>query len=247
MDSRLKIPFVMQICGPSQSGKSSFVGRLIKDYKHILEKPIDSVIWFSPHGNLPTNLTKPPIPIEIHKTMPYSWGTNRIKKKQVEEEDEGDDEKEKQEFILPDGNKDGKHRLVVLDDFGDEAKNSDAITALYTRGSHHLGISVIQILQNVFWRGPAARTRSLNVHYMVLMRQTRDLQQIRTLAGQLTHNSTGKRGFLKAYTDATQNGGPYSYLLLSFHPRDSSQLMLRTNIFSDDSPWGVVYKLPGTI
>lgn len=242
MDSRLKTPFVMQVCGPSQSGKSSFVGRLIANNKTLFERTIDHVYWFSPHGNLPTNLTNPPVPINVYKSMPHSWGTNRTKK--TEEEEDGEDE---EEFVLPDGNKDGKHHLVVIDDFGDEAKNSDAITALYTRGSHHLGISVIQILQNVFWRGPAARTRSLNVHYMVLMRQTRDLQQIRTLAGQLTHNAAGKQAFLKAYTDATQKGGPYSYLLLSFHPRDHSDLMLRANIFPSDIPWGVVYKLPGGI
>jgi len=40
------------------------------------------------------------------------------------------------------------------------------------------------------------------------MRQTRDFQQIKTLAAQITRTSSAKKGFIKAYEDATRKNGP---------------------------------------
>lgn len=249
MDRSFKTPFVMQICGPSQSGKSSFAARLIINAHDLCEQPIAEVDWFSPHGNLPDNLLKSdpkttPI-INIYRDLPRSWESNRRPPKQKNDEDSDEEENyaAAAEYTLPTtGN---KHRLIVLDDFGDEAKNSNAITALYTRGAHHLNISVIQILQNIFWRGGHSRTRSLNVQYFVLMRQTRDYQQIKSLAAQLTRNSKAKKAFMKAYEDAISRK-PYGYLFVSVHPRDHPRLLLRTNIFPDDNDFGLTYRIPGT-
>jgi len=137
--------------------------------------------------------------------------------------------------------------MIVIDDYGEEARTSKAVTALYTRTAHHHNISVVQILQNVFWSGPQSRTRSLNMQYLALMRQTRDFQQIKTLATQLTQSGAAKTAFINAYKDATSRPGVgcYGYLFLSFHPRDDPSLLLRTAIFPSEGPYGTVYMLPG--
>ncbi len=260
MDPSLKMPFVMQVCGPTQSGKSTFVSRLIINSSELLEKPIHEVFWFSPHGNLPKELLQSdpkttPI-INLYTELPASWETNRrtstkaSSSKQAdaspEDEDEGsDDEGACASTEFSTANLDNRPRLIVIDDFGDESRNSNAITALYTRGAHHQQISVVQMLQNIFMRGPHASTRARNVQYMALMRQTRDYQQIKTLAGQLTQSVAGKNAFLRAYDDATDST-QYGYLFLSFHPRDDPALKLRTNIFPGEGKYGRIYTLPGS-
>ena len=67
-------------------------------------------------------------------------------------------------------------RLCILDDLMDET--NDTITKLFTKGSLHRNISVIQIIQNLFGRNRHQRTISLNAHYIVLFKSPRDMTQI---------------------------------------------------------------------
>ena len=45
---------------------------------------------------------------------------------------------------------------------------------LFTRGSHHMGVSVLYRTQNLFPPGKLSRTISLNSHYMLIFRNSRD-------------------------------------------------------------------------
>ncbi len=238
MDISLKCPFVAQVCGPTQSGKSEFVGRLIKHYRDVLELPISHVEWYSPHGNLPSSLRKSlkKLPIHVKKRLPWQ----EVKEKaNVDGITDSSEEEEEEERCM----KRKQHYLIVIDDFAQESKNSNLLTEYFTRDSHHCNFSVIQITQNVFWRSTDARTRTLNVHYLVLMRQSRDVQQIRLLSRQISHGEGDSKAFMDAYREATRQR-PYSYLLVSFHPRDERALMLRTNILPSEVPAHVVYTLP---
>jgi len=245
----------MQICGPTQSGKSTFASNLIIHSNALFENPIKEVFWFSPHPALPDALMKSdpkttPV-INVFSTLPTTWESNKSKKApspdrmDSDDGDDSDNEAKDTSFSLP--VPDGTHRMIVIDDYGEEAKTSKAVTALYTRTAHHHNISVVQILQNVFWSGPQSRTRSLNMQYLALMRQTRDFQQIKTLATQLTQSSAAKNAFINAYKDATSRPGAgcYGYLFLSFHPRDDPSLLMRTSIFPNEGKYGTVYMLPG--
>ncbi len=236
MDVSIKCPFVMQVCGPSQSGKSEWVGKLISQHEELLEKKIDKVYWHSPHGNLPESLAKYKN-IVVKKHLPWA------KRKQLDCDDDKDDDDDDSDDDDSDDEGTRKHRLMVIDDFAGEVKNSSEMTELFTRGSHHRGISVVQITQNLFWKSSDARTRTLNVHYLVLMRQTRDLQQIRLLGRQAAQSPGDQAAVMDAYKDATSQRN-YSYLLISFHPRDTRALMLRTNIFANESPSNIIYALP---
>lgn len=59
------------------------------------------------------------------------------------------------------------------------------VSDLFTKGSHHLNVSVIFILQNVFHQSPVMRNISLNSHYMILLKNPRDRAQVRHHAQQL--------------------------------------------------------------
>lgn len=213
LDATLKCPFNMIVTGPSQSGKTQWVGRLLTYSKDLMEKPPQLIHWHSPHEDLPSL----PSHFIIKQFTSLPW--------EIEETEE-----EK----LPD--------LVVIDDFAQETANSKSLTAYLTKFSHHCGISLILLSQNLFWAGKETRTQSLNMHYMILMRQSRDHRQIRTLARQMTQNEYEYKLFLQAYNQAIDER-PFAYLLISIHPRDDKRLLLRSNIFPEDATSTTVYLL----
>ena len=218
IDAQLKCPFNMLVAGPTQSGKSTWAGKLLSHAEELLERPPRRIHWYAPHSvgsTIPTlaNLCH-------HKGLPW----NRAEE---EEEEEGEPR---------------EGDVVVIDDFAQETANSKELTAFLTRSSHHQNISVLVLTQNLFWGGKETRTQSLNYHYIVLMRQTRDHNQVRTLGRQLTQSEKEFRSFLAAYNDATGTS-PFSYLLISMHPRDDKRLLLRSLLFPGEGSGATVVYL----
>ena len=215
MDATLKCPFTMMICAPTQSGKSHWVARLLKYQDDILETPVESVIWYTPHGHVP-EIENNNIDIKVCNSLPWESDEDEIEKLD-------------------------NHTLIVFDDFAEELSNSKELTKFFTRNSHHTNTSIIHITQNLFLDGSHHRTRSINANYILLMKQPRNLKQIRLLARQISHDNKEFEAIMKAYTTATIDA--YGYLLLSFHPRDSYLLMLRSHIFPEDARMTSVYVL----
>jgi hypothetical protein len=56
---------------------------------------------------------------------------------------------------------------------------------LLCAGIHHTNITVIYLVQNIFPKGKAARTISLNTHYLILFDSRSDRLQIQTLGRQI--------------------------------------------------------------
>jgi hypothetical protein len=97
---------------------------------------------------------------------------------------------------------DYKPHIIVIDDLMTELGNDKKLTNLFTKGSHHLDISVVFISQNIFHQGSQMRTISLNCHYMILMKNPRDKAQINALASQIYPNKS--KFLIEAYNDATK-------------------------------------------
>ena len=74
-----------------------------------------------------------------------------------------------------------QRNLIVLDDLMAQSGKDKRIADLFTKGSHHRNLSVIYIVQNVFHQGKEMRKISLNAHYIVLFKSSRDRQQISIL------------------------------------------------------------------
>ena len=74
-----------------------------------------------------------------------------------------------------------------------ETKDSEDLSKLFTKGSHHRNATIIMIVQNLFAKGNAMRTVNLNSHYVVVFKNPRDSGQIRILAQQMQNR---KRKFI---------------------------------------------------
>jgi hypothetical protein len=88
--------------------------------------------------------------------------------------------------------------IIVLDDQmggGGGGEEKDEFQNLFTRGSHHRNLTVIYIVQNLFDKSRQHRTISLNVQYMVLFKNPRDMAQIEFLGRQV---APGDKHFLSS-------------------------------------------------
>ena len=74
--------------------------------------------------------------------------------------------------------------LLILDDLMNVAANSRVIENLYTRGSHHHNIDVINIIQNYFYKAPNFVTLKENSQYVFVKRFIND-GKIKLLATQV--------------------------------------------------------------
>ena len=121
--------------------------------------------------------------------------------------------------------------LLIIDD---RMHDTDNIEPLFTRVSHHKNLSIIYLIQNLFFSSKHQRTISLNCHYLILFRQIRDANQIHTFARQMLPDKKGSAYFMESYLDATVT--PYGYLLVDLRPETDDRLKLRTNILPHQTP-----------
>lgn len=197
-------PFRLILGGPSQSGKTFFTKRLVARSQEIISPPPRRIIWaFGERNAVAMSEIKSisPVPVSFVEGLPDL--------NEMPEQHEGP-------------------TLIVLDDLMHSAAKSQTIAEIFTKMSHHRGVSVVLMLQNIFHRGPSMRDMSVNVKYMVLFKNPRDNGQIRYLARQIY---PGNEEFLvDAYRKATNR--PHGYLLLDFAQNTPDNRRTLTGIFS---------------
>ena len=127
---------------------------------------------------------------------------------------------------------DRKHRILAIDDSMIALSDSEEVSDMYTKYSHHLNYSVIGLTQNLFSKGKHFRTISLNCQYFFLMKSVRDNTAIKVLGSQM-----GQRDFLhQAYMDAIKK--PFGHLFLNLKSSADDKARVRAHIFDKPS---VVY------
>ena len=119
---------------------------------------------------------------------------------------------------------DGQHNILILDDMMDEVVRNTQVQQLFTRGSHHMNLTIIYINQNMFAQGKCARNLALNTHYLILLKNPRDKSQVSILGKQL--------GLGNALVEANQDctSKPYGYLLVDISPHNESNFQLKSGI-----------------
>ena len=117
--------------------------------------------------------------------------------------------------------------LIVIDDLMSEASNDKRICDLFAKGSHHRNLSVICLVQNLYYQGKESRTMSLNSQYLVLFNSPRDQQQTTVLAREMHPGQSEK--FLSTYRMATSK--PFGYLLIDLKPDTPNDKRLWPNMF----------------
>ena len=129
--------------------------------------------------------------------------------------------------------KESDNNLVIIDDNMNFASNDIIISDLFTKKTHHKNLTVVILLQNLYPKSKYMRDISINSNYIVLMRNPRELTQIKTLARQIDGRTSDF--ILSAYRDATKEQ-PYSYLLLDLCQTTPDDRRMLTNVFQQEMP-----------
>ena len=98
--------------------------------------------------------------------------------------------------------------ILILDDQINNLKSD--VVDIFCVHSHHQKMTVILLVQTLFMPCKEFRTISLNSHYIILMKNTRDRSSISQLAKQVFPYKT--RFLTDSYIDATQE--PFSHMIL---------------------------------
>ena len=197
-------PFTMMICGPTCSGKTFWVKNLLES-RPITPLP-QQIFWFYRRWQ--------PLYSEIALTIP------NIKFIQGIPHDIGNDSYFDARY----------NTLFIIDDLMKDATTSSDICDLYTEGSHHRNLSVICLLQNMYYKGKEMRTMSLNTHYMVLFKNPRDQQQISCLARQMYPSQS--HYFMQEYERATAR--PHGCLVVDLKQNTPEDQRLKYDVFKND-------------
>jgi len=128
---------------------------------------------------------------------------------------------------------------VILEDLLKEVY-SKQVCDMFTRGSYRY-ISVILITKNLSHQGRLCRDISLNIHYVVALKNVRDKKQFMYLASQVYPEDS--LGLYNAYWDAPQEA--HGYILLDLEQNTYDGLRFRTHIFPDENHPLTVYSYVG--
>lgn len=212
MDVRLQHPYTCLVAGPTSCGKTQFVKQLIQEGENMTNGSAEKIIWL--YGEYQ------PAYIELSQSHPDITFIEGVPENL-------------NDYI------DKKYRnLIVIDDLMSETGNDKRITSLFTKGSHHRNLSVILLLQNLFYNGKESRNISLNTHYIVLFKNPRDNTVVTSLAKQMY---PGKIKFLQeAFRDATKL--PYHYLFLDLKPYTDDRFRVRTCIMPGETQYAYINK-----
>ena len=203
MDVRFHSPYSMILSGASGCGKTTWVTRFLENLSECCTERPKKIIWC--YGIFQ------PLFIELTKRFPDIEFIEGLPENVCEQFDmEGPS-------------------LLIIDDMLEKCSEDSKISQIFTRTSHHRNISVMLLVQNIFYKG--LRTISLNAHYICLFKQVRDRSQSYCLARQMFPTSV--KFFTEAYLDATKL--PYSYLLVDCRPQTLEDFRLRTRIFPNEN------------
>ncbi|KAK3931294.1 Twinkle protein, mitochondrial [Frankliniella fusca] len=181
MDLRFQHPCTALVVGGTGSGKTFFMNRLIENRNEMFNTTIDHIIFYYSEWQPLYDTLKSNHWVDFREELP----------------------------LLDDHLAGQGPKLIVIDDMMHEIKcHHKEILKFFIKGSHHRNLSIFFLNQCLFPDG--LRQISLNTHYIVLFKTSRDLAQIRTFCMQVDPQHF--RALLEAYEDATRAGRIYSGL-----------------------------------
>ena len=111
---------------------------------------------------------------------------------------------------------------------------------MFLAGRHNRN-SILLISQNLYFPGKNSKSISNNSDYIVLTKNFKGIDQIKTLATQLKYNFYGKASFLMdAYEHVTESQR-YGHLFIVCEPETSHNICVCENIFTN-LPEIIVYQ-----
>ena len=197
---KLKAPFNAIVAGPSGCGKTYWVRQLLTHFKQLttIEATELNVIWC--YGQYQEAYRHP----VANANIKYREG-----------------------LLSDDELTDMRPHIVVIDDLQNELSSNKEMANLFMKKSHHLGCSVILLLQNIYAPGSQMRNISLNSHYNVAFKNNRDEEQLLRFGRQVAPQN---RDF---FSDVLKDvfSKEYGYILIDCHPSTPNKLKFRTDVF----------------
>jgi Poxvirus A32 protein len=197
----LRHPFTSIVCGPTGSGKTDLIRAIINSHVETIYIELNdrylNVLWCFGVYQDQYEIPLSNTIITYYKGIPSAAEIASIR---------------------PD--------VIVFDDLQLEVADNPEISNLFTRGSHHLNISVFLLVQNLFQKGKAMRNSSLNAQYIFLLKNVRDRRQIITFASQMFPGDT--KHFMESYNLAT--GSNFGYLLIDLKNDTPDAVRLRSKV-----------------
>lgn len=211
-DIRFKTPFNCLIAGPNSSGKTTFVKNLLAIKDQIFDvAPAKTFLFYRAMQDIYIEMETSGLIDEMIDISDHFPSLDEI-------------------YSMVNPYKDKGGSLLIFDDTMVDI-NPD-MEQVFCNVSHHCAANVLFLTQNLFYHNKSFRTMSLNAHYLVLMKNDRDKQQISILAKQYSPNNSAY--IVQAYMNATQK--PYGYIILDFKSDTPSSIRVRSNIFPNQFP-----------
>ena len=199
---KIRQPSCMLIQGPTFSGKSTFLEKLLST-KEVWEKPIEKVVLCygieTPSVQRIANMFPD---VQLYNGLPPQLDNPS-------------------EMFCKE-----KNNLLILDDLGFVAESSPAFSTFLEVSSHHLNTTCINITHSLFSNGKERRRQSGSYHYIILFRNRRCQYHVGIFSRQA--GLVDKKLLEEAYFDATKP--KFSYLLVDLHPETIDECRLLTNV-----------------
>lgn len=207
---KIVTPTTIGIYGPTQSGKTHFVLKLLQESRSLFTKPTEEIYYcYSAYQDIYGSLR------ESEKAGGYTTYYH---------EGMPDICKCKEWAFMK------SHIVIVFDDLmTDITKDSDMVK-FATVDCHHSNITMIVLMHNIF--PPGLRTLSLNLHYITLFKNKRDSLQVDTLGRRIMKDRV--KYFTAVYKHSVSKR--YGYLLIDMHPQTDEAYQLRTAILPSEAP-----------
>jgi len=211
-DLKFQTPCAVCVSGPSQSGKSTLIVKLIKFRKEMFTNEFKRCLYCQP-SNLCTSNN--PIFEEILKYFPTAelvCGLPDVTKLHLDDENSND--------------------LVVIDDLFSEFLESPEMVHLLSVQIHHSRITTLISLHNVYYNSKFSKTIRRNFNYNIFFYNRLDLRELKSLSCQLGKNSN----FLQDCFDflATKFPNENAYVLVDGHYKSITSLYVRSHIFPEN-------------
>ena len=194
---KFKHPCNVLVTGPSGSGKTNLIREILsnKNSFHGLNKNKLKILWA--YGQW-----QPLLDVKISDNVIVNLF------------DKIPTEKDLKKF---------KPDILILDDLMYEMHKNKDIEILFIKKSHHMSISIFFLVQNPHYYAKMMRTITLNCHYIIWMKNPRDMTQIHTIAKQ-----TGFKFLPLAYNDATKE--PYGYIRIDNTPDTPENIRILSHL-----------------
>ena len=210
---KFQTPCSICVSGPSQSGKSQWIVKLVKYRSTLFSGPFHEILYC-----VPENLSLNPNPIfeQIKSFYPMAkliYGLPDITKLNL--------------------NFDNAPKLLIIDDLMTEFLASFQMVKLLTVEVHHCNITTIFTLHNLFAPSKFGRTITRNLNYKVLFFNRLDIKEIRNVSLQVSNHPN----FLTESFDFLHQEYPNepAYIVIDGHIKSKlKKLFVRSQIFPEE-------------